>query len=86
MLNVFIIQEKISQKGSDSKWLRHLQNEFDSNPDLKELQTVCLKNLRKIEIYYEDQLQMVFFPAHPVFEFLSSETRDKIMFNIPRDT
>jgi inositol 1,4,5-triphosphate receptor type 1/inositol 1,4,5-triphosphate receptor type 3 len=29
---------------------------------------------------------MVFFPAHPVFRFLSDETRDKIMFNVPRET
>ena len=29
---------------------------------------------------------MVFFPAHPVFNYLSGKTRDKIMLNVSRDT
>ncbi|CAD8193240.1 unnamed protein product [Paramecium pentaurelia] len=86
MLNVFIIKEKIEYVSKDQKWVKHFKQEFESNPTLKDIQTMCLNNLRKIEIFYENEYQMVFFPAHPVFQFLSDETRDKIMFKIPRDT
>lgn len=29
---------------------------------------------------------MIFFPSHPVYEYLSDQTKDKIMFTINRET
>ena len=45
-----------------------------------------MKNLSNIEIFYEGSYQTLYFPSHPVFKKLSAETRDKIMFEIPRET
>jgi inositol 1,4,5-triphosphate receptor type 1/inositol 1,4,5-triphosphate receptor type 3 len=83
---VAIIKEKIVNKFPDSKFVRHLIFEVESDEKVREIFTFCQQSLKKIEIFYENDYQMVFYPSHPVFNFLSDETRDKIMFNIPRDT
>jgi len=60
----------------------------DINTDelVSQVYNFCEEKLLAIEIFYEGNNQMVFFPAHPVFMFLSEETKDKIMFNVPRET
>lgn len=42
--------------------------------------------IRNIEIVYQEKPQLIFFPSHPLFEFLSDQTKDKIMFTIDRET
>ena len=46
--------------------------------------------IRSIEISSyngkETSLQYVYFPNHPIFSKLSSDTRDDIMFRVKRDT
>lgn len=46
------------------------------------LQTKILK----IEIIYQNKPQIIFFPSHPLFGFLSDQTRDMIMYRVNRDT
>lgn len=43
-------------------------------------------NLLCIEILYQDKPQLVYFPHHPVYGYLSDITKDKIMFEINRET
>jgi inositol 1,4,5-triphosphate receptor type 1/inositol 1,4,5-triphosphate receptor type 3 len=42
--------------------------------------------IRHIEIVYQENKQLIFFPSHPLFDFLSEQTKDKIMFSINRET
>lgn len=44
------------------------------------------QRILKIEIVYEGKPQTILFPAHSLFTYLSDETKDKIMFNINRET
>lgn len=39
-----------------------------------------------IEIFYIDKCQQVFFPAHPLFEYLSDQSKDKLMYTVNRET
>ncbi len=39
-----------------------------------------------IEIVINESKQKVYFPLHPVFEYLSDSTRDKIMTEVKRET
>lgn len=50
---------------------------------LAEMRTLLLN----IEIKNsEGNLQIVYFPKHPLFDYLSSESRDKIMYEVDRST
>jgi hypothetical protein len=86
VMNIVIIKEKIHSKFPESHWIKQLLQDIESDASVKELFMYCSANIRKIEIFYENTYQTVFFPDHPVFKFLSDETRDKIMDSVPRET
>ena len=77
--------KKIEQKYPSSKWVKDIQEVFADSQE-KFVYEFCMKNLSNIEIFYEGSYQTLYFPSHPVFKKLSGETRDKIMFEIPRET
>jgi inositol 1,4,5-triphosphate receptor type 1/inositol 1,4,5-triphosphate receptor type 3 len=85
LFDVCIIMKKIDRKYPNSKWVKDIQDVFADSQE-KPIFEFCMKNLQNIEIFYEGNDQTLYFPSHPVFQKLSGETRDKIMFEIPRET
>jgi inositol 1,4,5-triphosphate receptor type 1/inositol 1,4,5-triphosphate receptor type 3 len=47
---------------------------------------LLLSKIRKIEIVYEKNTMTIFYPSHPLFEFLSDHTKEQLLFNISRGT
>jgi hypothetical protein len=64
---------------------RGLKNSFEKSleDDMKPVIDLLRKNLLCIEIKNETA-QLVYFPYHPVYRYLSDSTKDKIMFEINR--
>ncbi|KAM3129578.1 hypothetical protein pb186bvf_018329 [Paramecium bursaria] len=83
ILNVIIISEKLMSRKMNSIWQQGLKI------SKKEPQTIIellRKSILKIEIIYQGKRQMVLFSNHPIFNQLSVQTKDKIMYAIKRDT
>ncbi|CAD8077595.1 unnamed protein product [Paramecium sonneborni] len=77
ILNVLIIKEKIKFKNF----------QFDeSSIYIQDIMKFLETKILKIEIIYDNKPQTILFPSHPLFTFLSGETRDMIMYNVNRDT
>lgn len=87
IMDVYIIIKKVESK-TPCDWAKQVTQllERDEDPLVRSIYRFFQLNLKQIEIHYEGDMQMVFFPYHPVFKFLSEETKDKIMDTISRDT
>lgn len=42
--------------------------------------------IRNIEIVYEGKNMVVFYPSHPLFDFLSAHTTEHLMFTVKRES
>ena len=59
---------------------------INSDPNLFAIMPILEGRVRNIEIIYFDRCQKIFFPSHPLFNFLSDESKDKLMYSINRET
>lgn len=76
--------------------MRDIHDELDEDENLVQIVEILQRKIRNIEIVYQEKHQIIFFPSHPyfviiimiirLFDFLSDQTKDKIMFNINRET
>jgi inositol 1,4,5-triphosphate receptor type 1/inositol 1,4,5-triphosphate receptor type 3 len=83
VLNVSVIIKKIQERNPTSKWLKHLHSNLRQE-QLYEIMELLHSRIRNIEIVYQGKTMVVFYPSHPLFEFLSAHTTELILFKVNR--
>ena len=82
ILKIVCVVSKLDAWGGNKKFF--ISFEKNLSDEMRLVVGLLRENLLCIEILYEDKPQLVYFPHHPVYGYLSDFTKDKIMFEINR--
>lgn len=86
VFNVCVIIRKIEDRFNSSKWLKLLNESMRQDGYLMEIRSLLNERIRNIEIVYQSKKMVIFYPSHPLFDFLSANTKEQLLFTVNRET
>ncbi|CAD8049274.1 unnamed protein product [Paramecium sonneborni] len=85
ILNVCIIEQKMASY-QQSRWIQQFHEQLSVNPTIKDIYDNLIVLIHHIEIVYEGKSMTVFFPYHQLFNLLSEQSKQDLLFQINRET
>lgn len=83
---MLIILKKMEEKLPEGKIILRYKEMKENMPEKKKVLEELEAKLLQIEICNKGKNQILYFPNHPIFDSLSGQLRDEVMYEVVRFT